>query len=57
MLRKTRGTRGNKMDNWKSWNAIIAEGRRVSKQIDKDSQRIMAKTDKLIALITDEKVA
>jgi len=57
MLRGRRKKRKSKADSWKNWEAVVAEGKKVNKQVSRDSQRIMVKTDKLIGLITDSTAA
>lgn len=40
-------------DDWKTWNSVTAEARRVNRQVSRDLRQIATRTEKLIALITD----
>ncbi|MBE0448055.1 MAG: hypothetical protein IBX64_08165 [Actinobacteria bacterium] len=53
MLKGRQRTSRSKANSWKTWGSIAAEGRRVNRQVSRDSRQIVARTEELIALITD----
>jgi hypothetical protein len=53
MLKSRARARRRKANNWKTWSSIAAEGRRVNRQICKESAQMVTKTDELIAAITE----